>query len=182
MRDDRGSRSLARPSTAPQPPEHPTKRRPQRIARHPNARHQPSLVHAASQSATHAHAHKKPYLSRRRGPSPEPPPREHAPHPHRQPKLQTHAHAAHPLRLGWPAGHPLRRWPPAPSPLYQRQAQQPPPQVLAQPTGRDRVLIQNQRRHYHPRTHRGALSAAPTPATHQPAPPNCHCHEEHHVK
>ena len=96
MRDDRGSRSLARPSTAPQPPEHPTKRRPQRVAWHPNVRHQTPLVHAASRPAHHAHAHKKPYLSLRRGPSPEPPPREHAPHPHRQPELPTHAHAAPP--------------------------------------------------------------------------------------
>ena len=181
-RDDRGSRSLARPSTAPQPPEHPTKRRPQRIARHLNVRHQPPLVHAAIQPEIHAHAHKKEYLSLQRGPSPKPPPREHAPHPHRQPKLPTHAHAAPPLRLGMPAGHPLPRCPPAPSPLNQRQAQQLPPQVLTQPTGRARALMQNQRRHYHTRTHRWALSAATTPATHQPAPPNCHCREEYQVK
>ena len=40
----------------------------------------------------------------------------------------------------------------------------------------------NQRRHYHPRTHRGDLGVAPTPATHKPAPPNCYCREEHQVK
>ena len=181
MRDDRGSRRLARPSTAPQPPEHATKRRPQRVARHPNVRHQPPLVHAARQPANHAHAHKKPYLSLRRGPSPEPPPREHAPHPHHQPDFKRTPTQPPSYAVG---GRPVPRSPAGPRRRHRStngKLSSRPPSLLAQLTGRARVLIQNPRRHPHPRTHRGALSATPTPATQQPAPVNCHCCEGHQV-
>ena len=178
-RDDRGSRSLARPSPASQPPEHLPKGRLQRIASHPNVRHQTPLVHAASQPATHTHTQQTVPLSLK-GTEPG--------------TTATRARPTPPSPAE--ATNACPRCPP-PTPRVAGRAPAPPlapGAVTALPTARSavappglsptdrkgRVLMQNQRRHYHPRTHRRALSAARTPATHQPAPPNCHCREEHH--
>ena len=164
-RPDRGSLSLAQTPLAPLPPERQATHLPHLLATHPDARRRPHLARTPCQLANNSHARPHPYLSLRREPNPESQRRDHARRRHRQPELLTHAYATPPLLRGWPAECPFHNWRRAPSPLRHRPAPPPPPQVLAQPTGRARVFIPNPS-HHHPRPPRDHhLGGAPEPAS-----------------